>query len=148
MLKKVLLPVAAAAALLGALVAAPAQASTPSVTFTRVYVNSPGSDNRSEASLNAEWVRLRNNTSKTVQLKGWTVRDKAGHVYTFSSFTIKSHVTVYLHTGKGTNTTTNRYWGSGNYIWNNGGDTAYLKNTGKTTIDTCSWKTVKSYTNC
>lgn len=145
---KFLLPLVSFATLAGlAVAAAPAEAATPSVTFNRIYVNSPGSDNRSNSSLNAEWVRLKNNTSKSIQLKGWTVRDKSGHVYTFGSFSLGSKKTVYVHTGKGTNTSTNRYWGSGNYIWNNTGDTATLKNSAKSTIDTCSWKTVTA-TNC
>lgn len=146
--KRFLVPLVSAAAVIGIAVAAsPAEAATPSVTFNRIYVNSPGTDNRSNASLNAEWARLRNNTSKSIQLKGWTVRDKSGHVYTFGSFTLGSGKTVYLHTGKGTNNSTNRYWGSGNYIWNNDGDTATLKNASRSTVDTCSWKTVTA-TNC
>lgn len=146
--KRFLVPLVSAAAVIGIAVAAsPAEAATPSVTFNRIYVNSPGTDNRSNASLNAEWARLRNNTSKSIQLKGWTVRDKSGHVYTFGSFTLGSGKTVYLHTGKGTNNSTNRYWDSGNYIWNNDGDTATLKNASRSTVDTCSWKTVTA-TNC
>jgi hypothetical protein len=143
-----MIPLVSAAALVGlAIAAAPAEAATPSVTFNRIYVNSPGSDTRSNTSLNAEWVRLKNNTSKAIQLKGWTVRDKSGHVYTFGSLSLGSKKTVYVHTGKGKNTTANRYWGSGNYIWNNTGDTATLKNTKKSTVDTCSWKSVTA-TNC
>jgi hypothetical protein len=46
---------------------------------------------------------------------------------------------LWLHTGKGTNTTTNRYWGSGNYIWNNNGDAAYLRNASGKAVDNCSW---------
>ncbi|HEY0530949.1 MAG TPA: lamin tail domain-containing protein [Actinoplanes sp.] len=148
MKKKFLIPLMSAAALAGLAVAAtPAEAATPSVNFSRIYVNSPGSDTRSNKSLNAEWVLLRNNTTKSIQLKGWTVRDKSAHVYTFGSFSLGSKKTVYVHTGKGTNTSANRYWGSGNYIWNNTGDTATLKNASKSTIDTCSWKTVTA-TNC
>jgi hypothetical protein len=147
-INKLLVPLVSAATLIGlAVAAAPAQAATPSVTFNRIYVNSPGTDTRSNASLNAEWVRLKNNTSKSIQLKGWTVRDKAGHVYTFGSLSLGSKKTVYVHTGKGTNTSTNRYWGSGNYIWNNDGDKATLRNASKSTVDTCSWKTVTA-TNC
>lgn len=148
MKNRFLVPLVAAAALVGlAVAAAPAEAATPSVTFNRIYVNSPGSDTRTNSSLNKEWVRLKNNTSKSIQLKGWTVRDKSGHVYTFGSFSLGSKKTVYVHTGKGTNTKANRYWGSGNYIWNNTGDTATLKNSHKSTVDSCKWKTVTA-TNC
>jgi hypothetical protein len=147
--RKLLIPLVSAAAVAGLAVAAtPAEAATPSVSFTRVYVNSPGSDNRSNSSLNAEWVRLKNNTSKPIQLKGWTVRDRSSHVYTFGSFSLGSKKTVYVHTGKGTNTSANRYWGSKNYIWNNDGDAATLRNSSNKTIDSCSWKKVSSYVNC
>ncbi|MET0419549.1 MAG: lamin tail domain-containing protein, partial [Actinoplanes sp.] len=63
--------------------AGPAQAATPAVQITKVYYNSPGTDNRSNSSLNAEYVRLTNRRSSTVNLKSWTLRDKSRHVYTF-----------------------------------------------------------------
>ncbi|MFE9691992.1 hypothetical protein [Micromonospora sp. NPDC005806] len=34
------------------------------------------------------------------------------------------------------------------YIWNNTGDTAYLRNSAGTSIDTCSWGSSGSYTYC
>jgi hypothetical protein len=126
-------------------------ATVPAVSFTRAYYNSPGTDNRSNTSLNAEYVRLTNNTSKAIQLKGWTVRDTSNHVYTFGSFSLAAHKNVYIHTGKGTNGkphAVDRFWGSGNYIWNNTGDTATLKNTKAKKIDTCSWKNKGSVTSC
>jgi hypothetical protein len=129
-------------------IAATAEAATPAVTFSRFSYNSPGADNRSNVSLNAEYFRLTNNTSATIQLKGWTVRDKANHVYTFKATALAARASLYVHTGKGTDAATNKYWGSGNYIWNNDGDTAWLKNTKATTIDTCSWGKTGSVTNC
>lgn len=136
---------------LGAVIlpATAAQAATPVVEITKVYVNSPGSDTRSNTSLNAEYVVLKNTTSKTISLTGWTVRDKSKHIYTFGSFSLGAGKYVTLHTGKGTNTSTNRYWGSGNYIWNNTGDEAYLRRPATSTnTDTCSWGTVSSYKTC
>ncbi|MEV6798786.1 lamin tail domain-containing protein [Micromonospora rifamycinica] len=130
-------------------VAAPAQAATPAVQITKVYYNSPGTDNRSNTSLNAEYVKLTNRRSTTLNLKSWTLRDKSNHVYTFSGdFRLAKGASVYLHTGKGTNTAAHRYWGSGNYIWNNTGDTAYLRNSAGTGIDSCNWGSKGSYTYC
>jgi hypothetical protein len=126
-----------------------AQASTPTIMITKVYVNSPGTDNRTNTSLNAEYVVLKNTTTKSISLKGWTVRDRSSHIYTFGTFSLSAGKSVTLHTGRGTNTTTNRYWGSGNYIWNNTGDTAYVRRPSSTTnVDTCTWGTVASYLNC
>jgi hypothetical protein len=70
-------------------------------------------------------------------------------VYTFGTFSLPAGKSVTLHTGKGSNTSTNLYWGSGNYIWNNTGDTAYLRKAGTSSnTDTCSWKSVSSYVTC
>lgn len=109
------------------------------VRVYRIYYNSPGSDDGSDASLNAEWIQLKNTGNASSSLKGWTIRDKQNHVYQFGSFTLRAGKTVKVHTGEGSNTATDRYWGSGNYIWNNTGDKATLKNSGGTTIDTCSY---------
>ena len=108
----------------------------PSVRFTMIQYDSPGRDNRSAASLNAEWVRIANTTSAAVQRQGWTIRDRADHVYTFGSYRLGSGRQVLVHTGKGTNSRPDpqhRYWQSGNYIWNNDTDAATLRdNTGRT----------------
>ena len=129
-----------AAAAFTASVAAPADAANPVLHFSAAEPNSPGSDRGGTTSLNAEWVRV-TDSSRTASytLTGWTIRDRANHVYKFGSFTLKPGASVTLHTGKGTNTSTNRYWGQGWYVWNNTGDEAYLKNTGGTTKDTCTW---------
>src|SRR5262245_11799441 len=65
-----------------------ANAASPIVMITRVYVNSPGTDNRTNASLNAEYIVLKNTTTKAISLKGWTVRDRSNHIYTFGIFAL------------------------------------------------------------
>ena len=123
------------------LVAAPAEAANPTLHFSYALPNSPGTpDSGSNTSLNSEWVRIKNSSSThTYTLSGWTVRDKSGHSYKFGTYALHPGESVTIHTGKGTNTHTNRYWGLTWYVWNNGGDTAYLKNTSGTTKDYCSW---------
>jgi hypothetical protein len=117
----------------------PAQAA-PALRFYAAQYDSPGKDTRSNASLNAEWIQLVNTGTKAVSLKGWKIVDKS-RTYTFGSVTIAGHGgKVTLHTGKGTNTKTSLYWGSGNYVWNNTGDTATLKTSAGKTHDTCTWK--------
>nr|WP_275587092.1 lamin tail domain-containing protein [Micromonospora terminaliae] len=129
--------------------AAPAQAATPPVMITKVYYNSPGSDTGSNTSLNAEYVRLTNKRSTVINLKGYYVRDKAGYVYSFTSdFKVAAGNSILIHTGKGTNAGTHRYWGRSWYVWNNTGDTAYLRNSSGTLVDSCSWGSSGSYTNC
>lgn len=131
-----------------ALVTAVPAAAASSIQFRTMYVNSPGTDTGSNTSLNAEYASLKNTSTTTKTLTGMTVRDKSGHVYTFGKFTLAAGASVRLHTGSGSNTATNRYWGSGSYIWNNSGDTATLKSASATTLDTCSWATVSATVAC
>jgi Lamin Tail Domain len=132
--------------------AGPAEAATPAIQITKVYYNSPGTDTGSNTSLNAEWVRLTNTRTYTINLRSWTLRDKAGHVYTFTTnYYIGSGKRAYIHTGKGTNGSPDyqhRYWGRSWYVWNNNGDTAYVRNPSGTLIDSCSWGSSGSYTYC
>ena len=126
-------------------------AAAPAVSFTKIQYNSPGSDTRSNSSLNAEWVRLTNNTGSAIQLKGWTVTDAASHRYTFSTYSLGAGKRVYVHTGKGTNgkpDSQHVYQNSGNYIWNNSGDTATLRNSSGKTIDSCKWPSGTEPTYC
>jgi Lamin Tail Domain len=127
----------------------PAAATTPIVHFSKAYVNSPGTDNRTNSSLNAEYVVLKNSSSTTTYtLTGYTIRDTSAHVFKFPTFKLKPGASVTVHTGSGINTSSNLYWGSKAYVWTNTGDTATLKNTVGTTKDTCSWHTVSSYVLC
>lgn len=140
MLRSLLASAAAAAAAAVVLFPASPASAASAVTFTRAYYDSPGTDTRTNASLNAEYVTLKNTSKATVNLSRWTVRDKANHVYTFNgTVSLKAGATLWLHTGRGTNTASHRYWGSGNYIWNNTGDAAYLRNAAGTQVDACSW---------
>jgi hypothetical protein len=122
------------------------------VQFSKIVYNSPGADTGSNTSLNAEYVRLTNRTGKTVNLKGWTIRDAAGHVYTISTDQkLGAGLTAYVHSGKGTNgrpDSKHRYWNRTSYVWNNGGDTAYLRSPAGKSIDSCKWTGNKSQTYC
>ena len=131
-----------------AVTAAPAEAASP-IQITRVYVNSPGADTGSSTSLNAEYVSIKNTASSTRSLTGYTLRDESRHVYTFGTFTLGPGKTVVVRTGKGTNTSTNRYWNKSWYVWNNsGGDSATLRTASGAYVDKCGWGTVSSYVNC
>ena len=128
---------------------APAEAAS-AIQITRVYVNAPGTDTTSNTSVNGEYVTLKNTSSTRKTLTGYTLRDESSHVYTFGTFTLAGGTSVNVHTGKGTNTASNRYMGRGYHIWNNtGGDSARLRNSTGTTLDTCAWSgSISSYVNC
>jgi Lamin Tail Domain len=104
-----------------------------------IYYNSPGTDNGSNTSINGEWVQLHNTSSSKITLTDWTVRDAAGHIFKFATYTIGGHKYVTIHTGRGRRTQTDRYWGLSWYVWNNNGDTATLKDNHGNTIDRCSY---------
>ncbi|MBT2399515.1 lamin tail domain-containing protein [Streptomyces sp. ISL-100] len=132
---------AAAASLL--VVATPAQAAAHQggLHLGKIQYNSPGSDNRSNTSLNAEWVDIHNNTASSIQLSGYKLKDNTGYTYTFGTYRIGAYKTVRIHTGKGTNTAADRYWGRASYVWNNTSDKARLIKPSGTQLDSCSWTT-------
>lgn len=135
------------AALFGA--ATSAKATNPTLHFSKVYVNSPGTDTGTNSSLNAEYAVISNSSYTTVYtLTGYTISDKSGHVFKFPTFKLNARASVRVHTGTGVNTSTNLYWRSKAYIWTNTGDTAYLKNTAGTLKDSCTWGSVASYVTC
>lgn len=142
-------PLAAAALALTATIAptGPAQA-VPAVRFTGVQYDSPGPDNGSNTSLNAEWVRIKNTSNQNRSMSGWTIRDQQGHVYHFpSTYVLHAGASVKIHTGNGLDIQTNLYWHQNSYVWNNTGDRAILKK-GRTHVDTCIWGDGSGYTNC
>jgi hypothetical protein len=116
-----------------------AQAATGSVHLAKIYYNSPGSDRGSNSSLNAEWVTITNSTSAAHSLKGWTLTDASRHTYTFGSFTLGAGKTVKVHTGSGDDTSANTYQDRRAYVWNNDKDTATLRKSGGTKVDSCSY---------
>lgn len=81
--------------------------------------------------LNDEYVTFKNTCSRSIDMTGWTVKDEANHIYTFPDFTLMGGAMVTLYTGSGKDTTTELYWDSSGYtsnaIWNNDGDTLYLR---------------------
>lgn len=146
------LALAAATALVSSLlVAAPASAASHQggLHLGKIQYDSPGKDNRSNTSLNAEWVDIHNNGRSKLQLKGYKLKDNNGYTYTFGSYTIAAGKTVKVHTGRGRNASGNVYWNRGSYVWNNTGDKARLIKPNGKLQDSCSWtKASKGTKNC
>ena len=143
--------VTALVAVTGATAAAgPARAAEPVPRFLDTQYDSPGTDTRTDASLNAEWITLVNEGPTAIDLKGWKVAD-ASRTYAFGNVTIAARGgKVRLHTGKGVDTATQVYWGSGNHVWNNTGDTATLVDRAGKVRDVCVWesKARRTYVAC
>ncbi len=60
------------------------------------------------------------NQGGPVGLAGWTLRDEAGHLYTFPALTLFEGGAVNLHTTAGPNTVTDLYWGLAEAVWASG----------------------------
>jgi hypothetical protein len=118
---------------------ATATAATAAVKIGFVYYDSPGSDTGSNASLNGEYVKIKNTGTRARVLTGWRLHDQQHHRYTFATFTLCGGCHVNIHTGSGTNTPRNRFWGQSNYVWNNTGDKATLVRAGGRLVDSCKW---------
>jgi micrococcal nuclease len=87
--------------------------------IAHVHYDAPGDDN---ANLNAEYVVF--DVLVSGSLAGYSVEDETGHRYKFPDRIFQKGQTLTLHTGVGTDTQTDLYWGmTGSAIWNNSGDT-------------------------
>ncbi len=128
---------------------AAAEAPQPVLHLARIQFDPPGDDDLSNASLNKEWVQIRNEGAKPWTLSGWVLRDVTGYRYTFpAGFTVAPGVTVTVHTGSGKNRPQHLYWGQGSYVWNNTGDKATLKNANGKVVDTCAYDGTGSSVVC
>ncbi len=115
-----------------------------SIHLYKIYYDSPGSDTRSNSSLNAEYVQIKNSTSSAVQLKGYMLHDKTGYTYTFPSYRVSAGKTVKVHTGRGSQSAGHVYWGRGSYVWNNDRDTATLRTASGAFRDSCSYNSTRA----
>ncbi|WP_374928127.1 lamin tail domain-containing protein [Kytococcus sedentarius] len=138
-----------AALLAPAMLIAPAAEALPPVMISQIVYDSFGAtkDDYSNRSLNAEYVVLKNTTSRTQTVTGWTLRDKTGFTYRLPATTIPAKGSIRIFTGKGTNTNAKgsttpgkRYWGKTSYVWNNTGDTATLRNKAGKSMDSCTYR--------
>ncbi|MET8454476.1 lamin tail domain-containing protein [Streptomyces sp. NPDC005209] len=135
------LPALAGAALLtGTVLSTPAEAAG-GVTIYHVWFDSPGSDNRSNTSLNGEWVQIRNTSRSAISVNGWILKDASNHKYVFPNVKIGAGKYMRIRTGKGTDTASNKYQNRRAYVWNNTSDTATLTKASGAKVDSCSWTT-------
>ncbi|MGW7384274.1 lamin tail domain-containing protein [Streptomyces sp. NPDC054794] len=135
------LPALAGAALLtGTVLSTPAEAAG-GVTIYHVWFDSPGSDNRSNTSLNGEWVQIKNTSRSAISVNGWILKDASNHKYVFPNVKIGAGKYMRIRTGKGTDTASNKYQNRRAYVWNNTSDTATLTKASGAKVDSCSWTT-------
>ncbi|MFE9846614.1 lamin tail domain-containing protein [Streptomyces goshikiensis] len=111
----------------------------PRVEISRVQADSPGRDDRSNRSLNGEWVEITNTTRQAINLRGWTLRDDDGNRYRFNDVRIGGRATIRIHTGAGRDTRTDLFQGKRDHVWDNRADTATLRDDRGRTVDTETW---------
>jgi hypothetical protein len=118
-------------------VAGPAAAA---IRIDRIRYDAPGTDTRTNAHLNKEFLVLVNTGDSVRNIGGWQIRDLAGRKYSVpNGFRLRPDRVVRIHTGKGGNDGNDLYWRSGNYIWNNDKDRATLRNRDGDVIDRCRY---------
>jgi micrococcal nuclease len=112
------------------------EASIP-LKITQIEADAPGSDS---ANPNGEWIEITNQGSQTVQMKGFTLKDEANHIYTFGDFSLVAGSSLRLYSGQGQDSQTALYWGFVDQsVWNNDSDAAYLRDTQGALIDTFAY---------
>jgi hypothetical protein len=82
-----------------------------------------------------EYVEFKNVDNETIQLLNWTLSDESSIKYTFPSFLIKPNQSCRVYTNVFRPEWCGFSYGRGSGIWNNGGDTATLRDANGTVID-------------
>ncbi len=103
-----------------------ARAAGRNVGIAEIHPDPEGKDRENPC---GEYIVIENREDAPLDLTGWTVSDEANHRYLFPNFTLKAKAAVTLRTCSGRNTESELFWGSRNSIWNNDGDTIYVRDT-------------------
>jgi len=81
-----------------------------------------------------EHVEIKNTGEVAQNLENWTLSDEANHTYIFPFHDLELGESIKIYTNMGTFS-----YGSGTAIWNNTGDTAYLKDNDGNLVDFYSY---------
>jgi predicted phosphodiesterase len=103
------------------------------VTITHVEYNPPGDD------VEGEYVEIENQGDIAELMTDWALSDVAQNTYTFPTFTLPARGKVRVWVRHDTDTATDLYWGRKAAVWNNRGDTAYLRDANGNLVSTYSW---------
>lgn len=100
---------------------------TPSsfeISITSLNADAKGDD---ADNLNGEYVVLENLGTMPLNLTGWRLYDEANNEYVFPNFHLVNGSTVTIFTGSGTDNYEELYWCSSKPVWNNDGDSLYIR---------------------
>ncbi|WP_254525572.1 lamin tail domain-containing protein [Natrinema caseinilyticum] len=102
------------------------------LSISAIHEDASGDDT---VNLNDEYVVFENTGSEPLDLTGWSVADEAGHAYAFpSGFALDSGARVTLHTGSGTDSSSDLHWGADGAVWNNAGDVIIVRDDSGTIV--------------
>lgn len=107
--------------------------STVALKILNIHADAAGSD---KLNPNGEWIEIANQSDSPVNMRGYTLKDEANHIYTFGDFTLPAGGAFRLYSGQGQNSHTQLYWGLENdSVWNNNADTAFLRDAEGNLVD-------------
>ncbi len=87
-----------------------------------------------------EYVTFENIGEQPLDLGGWMVANGAGTTYTVpDGVMLEPGNELTLHTGSGSDSASDLYWGSSQPIWNNGGDTVTVEDGSGTLVTSKSY---------
>ncbi len=85
----------------------------------------------------SETVTIRNDSLATVDISRWSLVDRSGkNIFVFPAFALLPGGAITVHSGRGTNSGNDLYWGKTVSIWNNHGDTATLRDASGAVVST------------
>jgi hypothetical protein len=124
------------------------------IEIKRISFDPAGADTGANLHLNREYIYLVNTGPRAKQLRGWKVIDKGrDHVYRFGALLLEPGDTIRLRSGRGDDGAPacevgepcpehahyDFHWGLDNYVWNNDGDRATVKDSEGNVVDRCSY---------
>lgn len=85
---------------------------------------------------NGEWIALVNRGADPIRMDGWTLRDESTqNRFVFPApFVLGTEDEIRIHSGCGTDSSTDLYWCARDPVWSNGGDTIILQNANGTVV--------------
>ena len=87
-----------------------------------------------------EYVRIKNRGTTDQSMSGWWLKDEADNTYYFPNIALDAGAHVRIHSGPDAyDDPPADYLWTRRYIWNNGGDTAYLYDAAGRLVDTYSY---------
>jgi hypothetical protein len=78
-----------------------------------------------------ETVLIKSQSEGSILLTNWQLQDDQGNVFTFPELTLNKNGAVQVHTGAGTNTVIDLYWGREAPVWQQGHTATLLDDKGK-----------------